>query len=238
MIQISFEEIQFQDNPETWEPQKHDRLYGQVCERVGYSPDSVSEQMHFRIAEIIQKGHAAIELDFFIRTTSITGWENAKIEAEAVTIDSRKWANLLKKMESPDVLCCFMITLGKQLDIINEELRKQSLFDPYILDAFGSLMVEKAADQMEASIGMQLKKNKYKGSRRFSPGYCDWGLKSGQETICRFLAPEKIGVRCLAAGSMIPAKSISAVMVGAKQMPWNAPCRFCKEIKCPYRREG
>jgi hypothetical protein len=237
MIQISPEDIKFHGAPETWDPQKCDRLYGLVCERIGYSPDSISEQMHSRIAEIIQKGYAAIELDFFIRTTPIAGWEKSKIEAEAVTIDSKKWANLLKKMESPEVLCCFIITLGKQLDIINEALRKKNLFDPYVLDAFGSLMVEKAADQIEASIRMQLKKNNYEGSRRFSPGYCDWGLKSGQETICRFLTPEKIGVRCLAIGSMVPAKSISAVMVGAKQMPWKSPCRFCKEINCPYRRE-
>ncbi|MBC2716965.1 MAG: hypothetical protein HF978_16805 [Desulfobacteraceae bacterium] len=229
MIHISPEDIKLYDDVET--------LSSLICEQIGYSPDSVSEQIHSRITDIIQKGLNAVELEFLVRTTAITGWEKANIDGTCVNIESKKWANLLNTMESPEVLCCFIITLGKQIDIINKELRKKNLFDPFVLDAFGSVLVEKAADHLEASIGIQLKKNNYECSRRFSPGYCDWGLKSGQEAICRFLAPGKIRVRCLTTGTMVPAKSVSAVMVGAKCVPWKTPCRFCREIKCPYRRE-
>ena len=130
------------------------------------------------------------------------------------------------------------LMLDKQIDSINEALREKNLFDPFVMDAFGSVIVEKAADCLELSIRTELENNNYECSRRFSPGYCDWGLKSGQENICRFLDPGKIGVRCLATGKMIPAKSVSAVMVGAKHVPWKTPCRFCREIKCPYRRDN
>jgi len=230
MIHINPEDIRFDDDPET--------LCVLICERIGYSLDFVSEQIHARITDIIQKGLNAVELEFLIRTTAINGWEKGKIEAEAVIIESKKWANLLKKMEFPEFLCCFIITLGKQIDRINEALREKNLFDPFVMDAFGSVIVEKAADYLELSIRTELENNNYECSRRFSPGYCDWKLKAGQETLCGFLGPEKIGVRCLDSGSMIPAKSVSAVMVGAKHVPWETPCRFCPEIKCPYRREN
>ena len=229
MIHISPEDIKLYDDVET--------LSSLVCERIGYSPDSVSEQIHSKVMEIIQKGLNAVGLEFLVRTTAIDGRCRGRIDAEAITIDSKKWSALLSKMESPDFLCCFMLTLGKQIDIVYENFTQKDLFDQFVLDAFGAVMVEKAADQMEASIGKQLRKNHYECSRRFSPGYCDWELKSGQETICRFLEPEKIGVRCMSSGTMIPVKSVSAAMVVARHVPWTVPCRFCREIKCPYRRE-
>ena len=225
MIRINPEDIQFDDDPET--------LGALICDRIGYSLDTVSEQIYARITDIIQKGLNAIELAFLIRTTTITGWEKETIDGQCVTIDSKKWANLLNTMSSPEVLCCFIVTLGKQIDRINEALREKNLFDPFVMDAFGSVIVEKAADCLELRIRTELGNNNYECSRRFSPGYCDWALKSGQENICRFLDPEKIGVRCLGSGTMIPAKSVSAVMVGAKHVPWKTPCRFCRENKMP-----
>jgi hypothetical protein len=230
MIRINPEDIRFDDDPET--------LGALICERIGYSMDTVSEQIYARITDIIQKGLNVVELAFLIRTTVITGWEKEKIDGKCLTIDSKKWATLLNTMSSPEVLCCFIVTLGKQIDIINEALREKFFFDPFVMDAFGSIIVEKAADYLELRIRAELENNNYECSRRFSPGYCDWELKAGQETLCGFLDPGEIGVRCLGSGSMIPAKSVSAVMVGAKHVPWKTPCRFCREIKCPYRREN
>jgi hypothetical protein len=229
MISINPEDIRLDDDPEI--------LGALICERIGYSLDSVSEQIYARITDVIQKGLNAVELAFLIRTTPITGWEKETIDGQCVTIVSKKWAALLNTMSSPEVLYCFIVTLGKQIDCINAALREKNLFDPFVMDAFGSVIVEKAADHLELSIKAELENNNYECSRRFSPGYCDWGLKYGQETICRFLDPEKIGVRCLGSGTMIPTKTVSAVMVGAKHVPWKTPCRFCREIKCPYRRE-
>ena len=229
MINISHKDFKLQEAPE--------ELFPLVCDQIGYSPETISRQIHSRIIDIIDKGLTVIQPEFIIRTTPITGWGNGRIDAKGAAIDSKKWAKLLKKMKSPEFLCCFIITLGKRIDVIKEGFGGKNLFNQFIMDAFGSVMVEKAADHLESSIGVEFKKNRYECSRRFSPGYCDWGLKPGQETLCRFLAPEKIGVQCMATGTMIPIKSVSAVMVGAEHVPWKVPCRFCNEVKCPYRRE-
>ncbi len=230
MINISHKEFTLQEVPE--------ELFLQVCKQIGYSYETISRQIHSKITDIIDKGLAAMQSDFIIRTTPITGWGNGRIDTETVTIDSKKWASLLRKMESPEFICCFIVTLGKRIDVIKEGFGEKNLFDQFVLDALGSVLVEKAADSLESSIGIEFKKNSYECSRRFSPGYCDWELKSGQATLCRFLSPEKIGVQCMASGAMIPIKSVSAVMVGAMRVPWKVPCYFCREIRCPYRREN
>ncbi len=209
-----------------------------ICGQMGYSPEKITKPLTARITNLIAEGLNAVAPDFILRTAGISGWEAGQIRGEGVNIDSKKWADLLNKMESPSFLCCFMITLGENLDrLIDEGSTENRLFDRFVLDAFGAVMVENLADQMEENIKKALAADGYECSRRFSPGYCDWGLQSGQKTLCRFLAPEKIGVNCLATGTMIPTKSVSAVMVGAKKIPWKAPCRFCREIHCPYRRE-
>ena len=40
------------------------------------------------------------------------------------------------------------------------------------------------------------------------------------------------------AGMMIPQKSISAALIGAREVPLRYPCPFCAKEDCPYRREG
>jgi hypothetical protein len=36
---------------------------------------------------------------------------------------------------------------------------------------------------------------------------------------------------------MIPQKSISAVLVAAREVGLRSPCRFCSKEECPYRRD-
>ncbi|MGB9499549.1 MAG: uroporphyrinogen decarboxylase family protein [Dissulfuribacterales bacterium] len=87
---------------------------------IGYSPETISRQIHSRIIDIIDKGLTVIQPVFIIRTTPITGWGNGRIDAKGAAIDSKKWAKLLKKMKLPEFLCCFIITLGKRIDVIKE----------------------------------------------------------------------------------------------------------------------
>jgi hypothetical protein len=210
-----------------------------VCDRMGYSQDRITKPLYDRIAALIAQGLTAVSPDFILRTAAVIKWEAGRIEGEEVMIESKKWAGLLNRMESPTFLCCFMVTVGENLDrMIDGRSSENRLFDGFVMDALGAVMVENLADQMEENIKKALAAKGYEGSRRFSPGYCDWGLQSGQKALCRFLCPEKIGVKCLDTGAMIPTKSVSAVVVGAKKIPWNSPCRFCSEIHCPYRREA
>jgi len=48
--------------------------------------------------------------------------------------------------------------------------------------------------------------------------------------------PERVGVTCTASGMMVPRKSISACMLGAREVPNRYPCVFCARSGCTYRR--
>jgi hypothetical protein len=92
-------------------------------------------------------------------------------------------------------------------------------------------------DQLDRHISGSLGAEGYETTARFSPGYCDWDVGQGQEELFRFLEPESLGVRRTSAGMMIPQKSISAALIGAREVPLRYPCPFCAKEDCPYRRE-
>lgn len=207
-----------------------------ILNRIGYTPKTVSKSIHEKVKALITKGLKVIHIDYVDRTTSITNWGKSNITGKGIRIDSYKWSYLLRHLEIPEIMDCFVVTLGKQLDQLIEEKKKDSLFDAYVLDALGSLMAEKTADQMEISISNRLSFKNYEWSHRFSPGYCDWDLAAGQTAIFRFLHPEVIDVTIMTSGMIIPEKTVSAVMIGAKKATIKSPCSFCNDQHCKYRR--
>jgi cobalamin-dependent methionine synthase I len=143
----------------------------------------------------------------------------------------------VKGLKEPEVLCLFVVTSGKDLEMEINENQEESLFRAYLLDAVGSVVAESLADQVERQVSALLGAQGYQTTARFSPGYCDWELGEGQEALFRFLKPESVGVRRTPAGMMIPQKSISGALVGAREVSWRSPCAFCPTEDCPYRRD-
>jgi len=114
--------------------------------------------------------------------------------------------------------------------------QETSLFDAFLLDAFGSVVTEYEADQLTHHLKTLPETACYELSRRFSPGYCDWKLQPGQDILFQFLKPNAIGLDSLPSGAMVPTKSITAVMIGAKKIKKSSPCFFCNEGSCTHRR--
>ncbi|MBW1892285.1 MAG: hypothetical protein JRI91_01120 [Deltaproteobacteria bacterium] len=192
--------------------------------------------MQGKIQNIIEKGLACIKIRHLHRITPVVNWNGACINGKDVVIESTRWASLLNHMESPSVLCCFILTLGEEIDRLIEASQQTSLFETFVLDAFGSVMTEYAANQLTRHLKHADDNKVYEYSRRFSPGYCDWKLKSGQDALFHFLKPEAIDLQCLPTGAMVPEKSISAVMIGAKKIKHASPCFFCNEGSCAHKR--
>lgn len=74
---------------------------------------------------------------------------------------------------------------------------------------------------------------------RFSPGYGEWTLASGQKTIFSFLPAHPVGVSLSDTFLMNPLKSISFAVklstsnAGELQMP---KCTLCDKNDCLFRR--
>jgi hypothetical protein len=225
---IESSDVQLLDQPES--------LLLPVLKRIGYSIGNISELLRERSAGLIGVGLQAIHVDFVERIARIRSWAGGSICAEGISIESARWSALLDHMKSPERVYCFALTLGDEFDDLVEERRNRSLFDAYVLDAFGSHVAEHFADCVEESILASPSLRGLDWSHRFSPGYCDWDLSRGQRAVFEFVQPGRIGIKLLPSGTMIPAKSVSAVMIGAGEAKITCPCRFCEDAVCQHRR--
>jgi hypothetical protein len=225
---INTSELEILNSPEN--------LLQLVCGRTGYVPGTILEPIRERMLTTISRGLDIIHVNFVERIDKIINWSPSAITGEGISIKSSKWSALLNHMESPELIYSFVLSLGEDLDQLIEKKINDSLFDAYILDSLGSYITEYFADCIDNSISGSSTLKGYDWSRRFSPGYCDWELASGQKEIFQFLQTGEIGVRIMPSGAIIPAKSVSAVMIGAGKIDVKSPCRFCKDKGCEYRR--
>ncbi len=203
-----------------------------VVPRIGYD-DGISVAKKERIRTIMQSGLDSVRMSGITRMTSIDAWDNEGLSGGGLQIKSPQWAGVVSRMTAPRHLICFVLTLGEAFDRIKKD---RALFETYVLDGLGSELIETAAQMAEEYIAVWAESNAMDCSRRFSPGYCDWPLPSGQKAVFNFLQPDAIGVKALSTGAMLPSKSISAVMITADQVPLKCPCQFCPQRDCDHRR--
>jgi hypothetical protein len=152
---------------------------------------------------------------------------------------SRIYREYFSQMESPGIMIVFAVTLGGGIDAEIARLqREERMFLAYALDASGSVLVEEYAAQMEARVAEKLEEDGYHSTRRFSPGYCDWPVADGQREIKRLLDLRSIGIECEDTGLMVPQKSVTAVVIGARGLSRRTPCHLCTDRSCAHRRAG
>ena len=214
-------------------------LLERMIRRLGYpSSAAVGDDIRRGIERAIEQGLERVRVRTLWKRTPLVSWRRGVLLAEGIRIRSPKWAALTRRMERPEFLLCFVLTLGGELENLISGMQQDSIFEAYLLDAVGSELAEGAADELERHFSSVLSAEGFQITARFSPGYCDWKLDEGQEAIFRFLVPESIGVRCTPIGMMIPRKSISGALVAARRIDRRFPCSFCAEKECPYRRDG
>jgi hypothetical protein len=229
-VQIIPESFQFYLAPQ--------KALEQVVRQIGYPKIPADHQINQMIQDIIGQGESKIQINFTYKETRIMNWEGRSIVAEGICIESLRWTELLKHMDSPERVCCFVVTLGAEFDQWMKQLQQQSMFDAFVGDAFGSVYIDFAADQLSVELENQYAQMALECSRRLSPGYCDWRLDDGQKAIFQIVQTGHIGVTCLPTGLMVPLKTISAAIFTGKRVPWKTPCVFCNDRTCRHRREA
>ena len=208
-----------------------------VITQLGYPPSrELSEDVREEIVRAVEQCLVKVAPACLYRTTPFLRLEKDLLVGCDVEIRSVRMAHLAKRLTEPEVICCFVVTTGHGLEEAMGEAQSESLFHAYLLDAAGSVVTERLTDQLDRHISGLLGAEGYQTTGRFSPGYCDWDLGEGQEELFRFRQPESVGVQRTSAGMMIPQKSISAALIGAREVPLRYPCPFCGKGDCPYRR--
>ncbi|MFW9929430.1 MAG: vitamin B12 dependent-methionine synthase activation domain-containing protein [Candidatus Thorarchaeota archaeon] len=141
--------------------------------------------------------------------------------------------------EEAEKIVLAICTIGENLpNQVNSFIEKNELVKAVILDAIGSVIVEKVADYINHQINLEAQKLKLEFGSRYSPGYCSWETKD-QKLIFDNLSGNEIGV-CLTDSLMMkPIKSISfAVNLGhdIAKTRWENRCRLCEQkMQCSYK---
>jgi hypothetical protein len=131
----------------------------------------------------------------------------------------------------------FICTAGEDFTRMTNALNEQGdIMEAYILDAIGSLTVEKAMDRIQENLKNSVHRHGLKISNRFSPGYCNWPL-SDQKTLFGLIGENPTGIELNDSCLMTPRKSISGIIgVGQHIKHHEYGCAICNNTTCIYRK--
>lgn len=125
------------------------------------------------------------------------------------TIESQSIARLLKKSSK---VTLFAVTIG---DNLSREIERASLAgnmtEAIVFDAIGSTAVEEVTESLNNVLQSRAQLEGYRLTKRFSPGYGDFGL-SYQRDIVTLLKGEELGIRLTESFIMLPEKSVTAIL--------------------------
>ncbi len=216
-------------------PRPEDILAGTISQ-LGYpGPEAVSDNISAQIDDGIDTCRQLARPRAICRSTVFTGLKKNAILGESLCLETVNWTRLAARMSNIQKLCCFAVTLGKAVDERISRLGKSAMLQALMLDAAASVLADLYADQIQQQVHRHYQGKGLNSSARFSPGYCDWPLKEGQQALLPFLRPKDIGISVEDSGLMTPRKSVTGAIIAAEKMPAESPCFLCAR-DCRHRR--
>ncbi len=171
-----------------------------------------------------------------IKITCFTSKGKINLENELVFRFSKSVINQLKGASH---LLVGVVTVGDFLEKKVSELFSQGEYPQALaLDAVGTVAVEDFSRRVRKLARQEIKKQGFKTSRRFSPGYSGWEV-SQQEIIFKSIPVDNIGVRLTKGYMMLPQKSLSWVIGVGKEIITPSEednnCGNCQSRCCNYK---
>lgn len=103
-------------------------------------------------------------------------------------------------------------TVGRDISAAAARLMDgKSMTEAMILDAYGSEAVEAVVEAAVGRLGREARDGGFSLTRRFSPGYGDWPLRS-QPGVLGALWASRIGIEAGPGCILVPEKSVTAVV--------------------------
>jgi hypothetical protein len=209
-------------------------LRDRALRKLGYGTGLGVDPMIVRtLDDVLDTATRVARLKGIYRVLPVLGTGKSGVETQAGVIRSAMFTRLVDICSGNPSIVFMIATIGEELEDIGRA--NPFLFNQLVYDTVGSELTEIMADLLEADCKEKADNSGLQLSSRFSPGYCDWSLE-GQGIIFSSLDASLINVRLTSHLVMVPNKSISAIAVVAEEMPFAAPCTFCRSRDCPWRR--
>lgn len=129
-------------------------------------------------------------------------------------------------------------TLGTSVDILMKRYSLTDMAKSVVLQACAAAYLEEYCDDLQLSIGEELKAQNEWLRPRFSPGYGDFDIHH-QDDILRMLdTAKKIGLTMTDSYMLTPTKSVTAIIgISDTQEKCHIKgCEACEKKDCIYRR--
>ncbi len=129
-----------------------------------------------------------------------------------------------------------LCTAGPEIPAwIREEQLNGDMLKAYIIDLFGSEIVEAALDLVQKDVKQELEKEGQKITNRYSPGYCGWNTAE-QHKLFSIFPDNYPGIELTDTALMKPIKSVSCITGIGSDVHFNPyTCGICDSEDCIYR---
>lgn len=218
---------------------------GEVLRYLGYAGQPLSPELDARVDQMVARCLAVARPSGCARVFDVAGRDErdgvpvVRLDGCALELEGSSIARHLDGAVAVGVLA---VTTGLALDA---ELRRLSLTDrvgEVLLDAAGSALVERAADEAEADLARDATARGLAAGPRFSPGYGDLPLATQPTLLATLDAQRRLGITLSDSLLMTPVKSVTAVVglfgPGAAP-PALDPCDACaRRDGCALRTSG
>ena len=178
--------------------------------------------------------------------------DTTRRETQAIIAEARKWLHprfcyqvmrempvfdmgkiILRQLRGSEAYALFICTGGIEYEAYQQRLNdKGDMVRIFIADALGSVIAEKCADVMEATLQESIDKLQWQHTNRFSPGYCGWDV-SQQQLLFPLFEGHTCGVRLTDSSLMVPIKSVSGIVgLGKNVRKLDYACGLCDFSQC------
>jgi len=177
---------------------------------LGSKADALTPQLRDLLQNTMKKVGSLAEpqgvyADFKVR--SITE-ERLELDGTSLRIQGRQ---TMRHFSTSQRVTLLAVTLGERVAATLSQLSSTRIGEALIFDAVASAATENLAEQLDALISGEIRRQGFFPTARFSPGYGDWDL-AWQKELVNSLQGDQIGLRVTPYSLLEPVKSITAAI--------------------------
>lgn len=212
--------------------------FSEVAEYMGYKQEDVPSPIDNIIHKSIENAAGYFNIQGGLVICDDIMLDQTKKSIRATGNEFNVKGRLFNEIKDSEKIAFFLCTAGPDISKISRRLmNEKDLVEGYVLDVIGSVVVEKAMDNIQEQFGNLMSASGYKITNRYSPGYCGWKT-SEQFMLFRIFPEDFCGVRLTESALMDPIKSISGIIgIGGHVEYHEYHCDLCDAVNCIYRNK-
>ncbi|MGB2868089.1 MAG: vitamin B12 dependent-methionine synthase activation domain-containing protein [Bacteroidota bacterium] len=211
-------------------------LKASMAEIMGYPSASLPHFLMKPIDVAFELGETLTGIEGGYRIIDSVCWNNDECTLVADGILLKPERIVYQQIKRASAVAVFVCTAGEAVAEKSKQcITEGDLLTGYVVDSFGSLVVETAMDRLQNILQDQLIAGGLKMTNRYSPGYCGWDVAE-QKKVFGLLPEHCCGVELSSSCMMNPIKSVSGIIGIGRSVKFRPyACEICNATSCVYK---